>query len=155
MAAIVQPAPSTNAPDPAAELRSTLGARVALETLWQKYVNDSTAARDQAVTTLASAQTFADFSTQMDKINQGATVFKDAKDKKEAQAKWLDELGIRLIKDNQKVAENVEKDLGKSSQLKWFEDWEKAAKSKAASGKAAQAKGGKPGAAATGKKVSP
>ena len=86
MAAIVQPAPSSNAPDPAAELRSTLAARVALETLWQKFVTDSTAAQDQAVTTVASAQTFVDFSTQMDKIIQSATDFKTAKDKKDAEA---------------------------------------------------------------------
>jgi len=143
MAAIVQPAPSTNAPDPAVELRSTLAARVALETLWQKFETDSTAAQDQAVTTAASAQTFVDFSTQMDKIIQAATDFKAAEDKKDAEAQWLDEHGIALIKNNHDVAENVEKELGKSSQLKWFEDWEKAAKSKAAVPKAPKAKAGK------------
>lgn len=152
MAAIVQPAPSTNAPDPAAELQSTLAARVALETLWQKFETDSTAAQDQAVTTAASAQTFVDFSIQMDKIIQAATDFKTAKDKKEAEAQWLDEHGIVLIKNNHDVAENVEKQLGKSSQLKWFEDWEKAAKSKIAAPKAPKAKAGKAAAGGSGGK---
>jgi len=152
MAAIVQPAPSTNAPDPATELRSTLAARVALETLWQKFETDSTAAQDQAVTTVASAQSFVDFNTQMDKIIQAATDFQTAKGKKEADAQWLDEHGIVLIKNNHSVAESVEKELGKSSQLKWFEGWEKAAKSKAAAPKAQKAKAGKAAAGAAGGK---
>jgi len=156
MAAIVQPAPSAKAPDPATELRSTLAARVALDTLWQKFVTDSTVVQDQAVTTVASSQTFVDFSTQMDKIIQAATDFKTAKDKKEAEAQWLDEHGITLIKDNQDVAESVEKDLEsaekKNSQLQLFEYWEKAAKSKAASPKAPKAKAGKAASGASGGK---
>jgi hypothetical protein len=152
-AALVQPAPGGSAPDPAAELRSTLAARVALQALWNKFATDTTAAQDLALTAVASAQTFVDFSSQMDKIIQAATDFQTARDKKDAEAKWLDEHGVSLIKDNHKVAEAVEKELGKSSQLKIFEAWEKVAKSKsvpaalakpkAAKGKAAGSPAGK------------
>jgi hypothetical protein len=132
MAALPQPAPGGAPLDPAAELRATLAARVKLEELWQKYQADTTAAQDQALTAVTAAPTFADFSGQMDKIIQAEKDFQAKKAAKEAEADWLDAHGVYLIKNNHKVAEAVEKELGKSSQLKWYEDWEKKSKMAAA-----------------------
>jgi hypothetical protein len=91
-----------------------------------------------------SATDFISFSTQMDQVVQTDTGFQTAKDKKDTEAQWLDDHGIDLIKSNHKVAEAVEKELGKSSQLKWFEDWEKAAKSKPTTAASSAAKAAKP-----------
>jgi hypothetical protein len=129
--------------DPATELKNTLSARVKLEEVWQKYQSDVTAAQDKGLAALASAADFLSFNTQMDQIIQTDNGFQAARTKKETDARWLNEHGVDLIKNNHKVAEDVEKDLGKSNQLRWFEEWEKRAAKPTAPAAAATAKAAK------------
>lgn len=134
-----QPAAGGAPLDHATELKNTLSARVKLEEVWQKYESDITAAQDKAVTALTSATDFLAFNTQMEQIIQTDTGYEAAQAKKYADAQWLDEHGVDLIKADYEAAQAVEKELGKSNQLEWLAEWEKAAKPNTATATTARA----------------